>query len=946
MNYIALRKKLQSQSVPLQSSAAAPIVNSPRKSYQHGNNVIIINGPHKGYLAFVSEFHPAMIEVEITVQSKLMQKLIHNDINNIKKIISEIPHKMSLSEKVADEKRKIKEYNEHSFLKKISNNKSIDDLLQNLTNFTISKPNDIDALVLKMNKLDMALPSEITSTNTITVNLTKNSLNYDKSSKTYQVKKGQFKGLSAKFIKTIPAYLTLYINATGKTISNHLVIIPHTNQASIKPITPNDVFYLDIALKNGNNFQVGKINDDNTLIGKELVLSSTKKIINIKNDSIITENDISHYYPGFILTTQTITEPIQENIQQEEPEQQPEFEQTEQEPEFEQPEFNETTELTDFLIGDQDDFESKEIDYTEPEPELEEENEIPTSFLEDDEFKSGFKDIERTTITYTPQTQEEKTFNNYISLISKIINFDESLFNLNQLISNIKSSVKIMSDSLNTDGLEIVPADKKYLSACLVYYELIKSGFQMSFSSKKYGSFKLSLDKYSSLLFNEGFFTKNDINSNFINIGWTKGETTLEFFNRIKDLAKIKDNGFLIIIQVILRKTYKFLESLFGKIDISGEDVKIYNPITGEYELPKLIPLSKNKIDEDLELKRQKVLVIEKGKKQGEIKEIETELPLNEVLTIGTDFTKILPHYQSVNWNDSYIIVTDFINDLKNKKNTISNINTQKLLQFIIDKIILGPFTLLQLYKMKSDASEQELNNLNIYIDGYTKIYNNLLAKIKQGIPPLTSEQKLFLQNQLTLKLSQLEQYKQKQLTISNLSLQLSNLQNKYNDIQEIEMIDLFGDSDSDYQPLSNDEFAKLYDNMIQLNTEIQQLSHTIKQEQNFIDSLNIQQLINEIHTIEKLLKQQVSKKRKELSELRGDLETPDLIPSKKSKSKKSSQKVQLHQEKLINIGDYVSIKDTQLSGFVMRFKQDNYIVMTQNGPLEFSLQQLIKINQ
>lgn len=296
----------------------------------------------------------------------------------------------------------------------------------------------------------------------------------------YNIKNGEFKGKLAMVIEKREPELVLYVDATGVKMTTHRVF--QNEQYIEKPITPSDVFYMDLTLKNGNLFQVNKIKSDGTIIGIE---KDDNKLI----PSEITKDDIWHKEPGFS------------------------FEETEEE---------------------QNEYSSDEITY---EAEPYNDTDLIQTNEDDSQFEWSYNDFERSAIMHTPLTSEQKSIKLMINKMFSIFAVDQNDVYIYDLVEKIGDLIKQLRNMLkNTQFANTwIQADVKYIVAFVVLGEIIKQGMHYIFIKQ--------LDnipgEFISKLFEHKILTRPQ-NSIFLQNGWTNTFTVKD--DVIKSLKKNKQN--------------------------------------------------------------------------------------------------------------------------------------------------------------------------------------------------------------------------------------------------------------------------------------------------------------------------------------------------------------------------------------------------------------------
>lgn len=366
-----------------------------------------------------------------------------------------------------------------------------------------------------------------------------------KSDKTVILKHQSYKDKNAKFVKKHPAYLSVFIDAIGKKVNSHLVEI--NGKYAHRPITPNDVFYMDLLLKNGNLFEVKDIFDDK-IIGVE------KADRYIPRE--ITENDIESYQPGFILSS---------DISESGPSAQEESE------EFVYDEDNLDKELED----DEEEVEEDVQDAEEYMKLFEEEG-------EEQEYKASYKDAERTFVAKTQLSKKQLELKNKIDTILGLYGLNEDV-NVYNLITAVEQMIEKFQNLLQKANIVFWKgSDEKFIIATIVLHEIVKKGYGSSIASPKQDL----LTKYiSDLSEKKKFFNKKDIDQSILlQNNWTDMFTVNDTI--LKSLVKSKD--FSQLYKLIIENTLKIVEYYIGKINMESRYI---------VKEADLIPLGKKKVE-------------------------------------------------------------------------------------------------------------------------------------------------------------------------------------------------------------------------------------------------------------------------------------------------------------------------------------------------------------
>lgn len=286
----------------------------------------------------------------------------------------------------------------------------------------------------------------------------------------FKITKGDYKGNSGTMVGTIPAKLTVYLDAIGRSVNTHYV--KENGENALRPISPNDVFYFDIELKDGRKVQVTKLEDDE-IHGN---LERTGEGI------IFSQNDIATYLSGFKIGEKTFHEPIS-NI-------------------------DDTIDTLTTIdeTEDPDDIDNMFSDYAEEPVEREETREV-----------SSFKDQERSSYDNVGLNKEETGFKKKIVDILNMFNIEESVVNIIAVIKKCMQAVEKMKVQYN----KRVQTDDKYIVACFVFYEIIKLG---------YTNLVLNLESYLTKLVENKFLSNKDGQASLFATDITKKEKGLKMY--------------------------------------------------------------------------------------------------------------------------------------------------------------------------------------------------------------------------------------------------------------------------------------------------------------------------------------------------------------------------------------------------------------------------------
>jgi hypothetical protein len=365
----------------------------------------------------------------------------------------------------------------------------------------------------------------------------------DVDGKRVNFQRGIYKGKTGELLDIESAYLSVQINAIGKTITSHLV--KTETGFNVMKVVPEDVFYCDIELKDGSYFEVKECYEDR-FVGSKRGSDVTVTILN---------DDIAKFMSGFTILSRT--KPVE----------------LEQEIDVKEMFVTDTIEVSE-VTDEMDDVESEEIDSYGEDKENEKEYENTEG-----EMKVSFKDTERSFVVQRTFTKDEKE---YLKMIEKCASVIGEVSNIFTLLDCVNDAVKMMKMELTKISVsDWKNTDVKYIIACLVAYDLIQNGYNMSVYD-----FKKNVED----LYEMGYITKNTIsNSAFIrsdidvklkNSCWN----CIQMSNDSKATVKrmYKESKYLDIVKIIMENCNIVLQNLFGKVAFVSDKSKV-----------ELIPVSK-----------------------------------------------------------------------------------------------------------------------------------------------------------------------------------------------------------------------------------------------------------------------------------------------------------------------------------------------------------------
>jgi hypothetical protein len=361
--------------------------------------------------------------------------------------------------------------------------------------------------------------------------------------------RGVYKDKTGELLEIESAYLNVQINAIGKTVTNHLV--KTEGGFNVRKIVPEDVFYCDIELKDGSYFQVKECYEDR-FVGNKRGSDVTMTIFN---------DEVVKFMSGFTILSSMVSSMVS-NISEEEIDVKNMFVMDTIE------ESEETDDVDEEDVDNYGDDKENDVRY---------ENEYENT---EGEMKASFKDTERSFMVQRTFTKDEKE---YLKMIEKCTSVIGEVSNVFTLLDCVNDAVEMMKGELTKISVsDWKNTDVKYIVACLVAYDLVHNGYNMSVYNFK----KIVED-----LYEIGYITKNTIsNSAFIRSDIVDGKlkkscwNCIQMSNDCKVTVKnmYKQSKYLDIVKIIMENCNIVLQNLFGKVTFGGEDSKI-----------ELIPVSK-----------------------------------------------------------------------------------------------------------------------------------------------------------------------------------------------------------------------------------------------------------------------------------------------------------------------------------------------------------------
>lgn len=554
-----------------------------KKTFTHTNNIIMKRGTYKGYYGYVYEYFPAKYEVEIDEENyvpvirygkKQMNETFLSEFGNAK-VLNTIPTLYGI--KVDNEEIRFPRedllhitYDDKSNNLMMINSTSIEgdtkmckgmlldikgttekDMLNNLSkaiksgvftiqnkSFTNIKCNRPEYFFITQKPTQASLINHQGQYGTLLrvideqyhiiykKRIMVSKSEFIKHGKTnLTIKKGPYKNKKGSLISKHLAHLTIYIDAIGRKVNTHMV--KDGERFVQRAITPDDVFYMDLKLKNNNFFEVKSILDNGNIVGIER--TSTDYV-----PREISLNDILSQQPGFSFNEV----------------QQADYIQNEQ--------FQSDSQESDDMEDEDEEDNVSNIDYNE---------ELLDEAIEDTvQFQPTFKDTERTSFIPKQLSKEEAEIKTKIDNIFNMFGISDDI-NIYDLIEQTKQSIDKIKSELKSAKISFWKgSDGKYIIAVLALYQFIKKGFT-SFHT---------VTNYLEVLANKKYFHHKDVaQSIFLINGWSNAFTTNT--NITNSLYKSKD--FSSLYKMVFENCHKVLQTYFGNIDIHASNVIHYSEL-------------------------------------------------------------------------------------------------------------------------------------------------------------------------------------------------------------------------------------------------------------------------------------------------------------------------------------------------------------------------------
>jgi hypothetical protein len=604
-NQDAIHLDEQNQDVEKMNKTQKNLKNEQKtKKYRfiHGNNVIMTNGQYKGYNCFVYDYFPSMASVSMDEEIYVLaqqygEKKIGDEIvtsSGSGKILSKIGALLNVCFTDVQDGGDIRlprfcfaryvTFMDNSILKiaqllKIHGNQYemvVMDLpynkqdKQDLVNmvsdsfksgefsygarvmvsasncgdefyFVCKHPENPDELDYygRYGRLRLEIPEQylVSVKRTVTVNKSMTSTQ----GKRVKVERGLYKNKEGDLVNVESAYLNVQIEALNKKITSHYARLPNGN-FQIRKIIPSDVFFIDLELMNGNYFQVEECYAD-YYIGFERSRGCVEK-------KTISKVDVKSFMSGFTITDTKFVSSFEKQTEEK---------------------FVLDTIQEDQEVQDDEVVETDNVDYENGFDENGFDENIVDQFENTEgQMKETFRDIERSGFVQRSLSKDERE---YMKMIEKCGSAIGDIQDSYVLLDKISDAVKMMRSEL--EKISIVDwssSDVKYIVACLVAYEILKTGYPMTiYEFRKYVQ-KLYDTNYlnKSSIANSGFVRCESLSSDSL---WKSIEMTNEEKQEFKTLYKNQKYGNLV--RDIMERCHKMLCVWFEPVVFSKGGVEL-----------------------------------------------------------------------------------------------------------------------------------------------------------------------------------------------------------------------------------------------------------------------------------------------------------------------------------------------------------------------------------
>ena len=483
-----------------------------------------------------------------------------------------------------------------------------------------------------------------------------------KENENLRIVKGKFKSdrlFTRNEYEFVSPHLSIVLTTNGRKIMSSTYNVGTSDEPRFitRKITPNDVFYDDIKIVDAylqtSIVQVKKINNDNTF---DAVTITGEEVPNVPF------KDVVSLEPGFKwkYSDQTTTEESEQSEQKELiPDETVEVEETDE-------------------IEDPD---SKEDGY---------EDEVEEVLENEPEMKETFNDKDRLNQEETKLTSAQLTYKNSIENILKFSGISIDSINIYAVAELLDEFFELLVKKNNND---LLTKDIKYITAAIVFCELITSQYRQDNRNFGYASFTAKLIK-------SKFLKEADVdgdNTNEYLLLNQKMDSQLkimsheDFVSQHNTIERLRDqNKFEDIIYLVMRNALDLAKSLLGRVIVEEP---------GSFSLDALIPIGRHNPDGKKTLTHE-YSFDNKGNKYT-IQHYANESPENpdmiKMITMD-DFlqNKRIPQKETkILWGaDAQILIQQTKNDVQNLADAQDDPETKKGYEYIVKNIERGPYAI------------------------------------------------------------------------------------------------------------------------------------------------------------------------------------------------------------------------------------------------------------
>lgn len=658
--------------------------------FTHGSNVIMVNGNYKGYYAFLKEYIIPKYEVTLKEENYVSTRtyggnqLINNEIitpYGTAVITDKIPELIviaSESEELALPTNyyiTLVQYKENNDIKlgvKINSIYEIADEVENIGNMTIQDfveqlkstgykkvPGTLIKLQPKQildKKMVVVEPGKFLGRTGIYLRGIEEQykIQYYKkvlinkkwvtrmSGNQVKITRGIFRDKIGVITNKIPARLVLFINALNQEIHQHYV---YENERYVnRPIFPDDVFYMDVVLLNGNQAEVKEIYDNDSL-------KIIEKMDKMYQEKIINMNEIKQYNPGFSLRRVQDEETLEEVD---------DMDLTGYTPV--------DTEIKENIGDDVEDEANQEFQTDEPEQETQQQEEVT--------MQATFGDLERTQFLAEDLSAADKSIKNDITKVATLYQFSLTVNEEYELLDSVRSiRTSLNNEKSKINIKETNPADIKYIIAIVVLHYGVRHGYT-----------NMNVEDKTSRLYQNKYLTQKDI----INTIWLNERISGKFSkDEIQELKVFKQRrNYIAIIKIMMQRCNNKIQTYTGQLYENQET----NPI-------ELIPIGRKEQDKiNPEYYTKEYKTVTKSGKPLISKKIGVYYPEKSekvFLNLSNVLNNELPKEEkTILWGTFYQPIVDFyINYLKENKKSAS-LQEAEIYTWIIDNLPRAPYAL------------------------------------------------------------------------------------------------------------------------------------------------------------------------------------------------------------------------------------------------------------